>query len=106
MKYIKFKTHKAKVFDTPVNAYPDSGATYSSLPKSIVKKYNLKPIGHIYGYFLNGHQRKMYLYKATFTFLGKTKTVTFAGMNKKVSEPFVYIGRNTLKQFGVKGIKI
>lgn len=106
MKYIKYKTHNAKVLDTSVKAYPDSGATYSSLPQSIIAKYKLKPIGYIIGYFLNGYKRKMNLYKAKFTLLGVTKTVTFAGMNKKIdTKPFVYIGRNTLKKFGYKGIK-
>jgi len=105
-KSIEYKKYNAKIINTKIKAYPDTGAYTSSIPRAIVNKYDLKPKGFIYGILMNGRLNKLMLYDVPLTFMGRTVMIRAAAMEKQTSEPIMFVGRKQLRQFCVQSVKV
>lgn len=101
-KTIKIGYHDAIVNGKKCKIYPDSGASGTIVPRSLVKGTN-KGCNNSWS-VLSGNVRKFTRHRVPITFNGKTKTIIVSQSGLKPG--LVWMGYPHLKQFGIERIDI
>ena len=84
--------------------YPDTGTERSILPRSLVQRLGLRPVGDRVGEVANGRRIKLTTYDTTISIGGKCVRTRVVGSNRETRVPLVYLGYRDLKRLGMKSI--